>query len=63
MVTVAVPAVAVLLAVSFSTLLPVVGFGFHDAVTPLGSPDTARLTLLLKPYWGDMVTVDVTEPL
>jgi hypothetical protein len=35
-VTVAVPMAAVLLKVSVSTLLPVVGFGLKDAVTPLG---------------------------
>jgi hypothetical protein len=47
-----VPGVAVLLAVRVSTLAPVVGLGFHDAVTPLGSPDAARVTLPLNPYCG-----------
>jgi hypothetical protein len=45
MVTVDEPAVAVLLAVSVSTLLPVVGLVANDAVTPLGSPEAARVTL------------------
>jgi hypothetical protein len=39
-----------LLAVSVSTLLPVVGFALQDAVTPLGRPEvTARLTLPVNP--------------
>ena len=45
-------AMAVLAAVSVSKLEPVaVGFGAKDAVTPLGRPDTARLTLPVNPYW------------
>ena len=44
-VTVEVPTVAVLLAVSVSTLLPVAGFVPKAAVTPLGNPDAARVTL------------------
>ena len=51
--------VAELLAVKVSTLLPVVGFGAKDAVTPLGRPDSVRVTLPLNPYWGDTLTVDV----
>lgn len=43
------PTVAVLLAVSVRVLPLVVGFGENDAVTPLGSPDTERLTLPLNP--------------
>ena len=46
------PRLAVLLAISVSVLLPVVGFGLKDAVTPLGRPDTARFTLPVNPYWG-----------
>lgn len=52
-VTVLCPTVAELLAANVSMLLPVVGFGTKDAVTPLGRPDTERLTLPLNPYWGD----------
>ena len=44
------PTVAVLLAVSVRALLPLVGFGLRDAVTPLGRPDTERLTLPVNPY-------------
>jgi hypothetical protein len=50
MVTVAVPVVAVELAVRVSTLLLVVGFVANDAVTPLGRPDAARVTLPLNPF-------------
>jgi hypothetical protein len=49
-VTVAVPAVAVLLAFKVRELLPVVLDGLNAAVTPLGSPDTVRATLPLKPF-------------
>jgi hypothetical protein len=48
MVTVAVPTVAVLLAVSVSTLDPVVGLVPKAAVTPLGNPEAARVTLPVK---------------
>ena len=59
MVTVAVPVVAVLLAVKVSVLVPVVLAGLNDAVTPLGNPEADRLTLLLKPFDGFTVMVDV----
>ena len=49
-VTVAVPAVAVLLAVNVSTLLPVVGLVAKVAVTPLGKPEAARATLPVNPF-------------
>jgi hypothetical protein len=49
MVTVAAPVVAVLLAVSVSTLVPVVGFVPNAAVTPLGKPDAASVTLPVNP--------------
>jgi hypothetical protein len=61
MVTVAVPVVAVLLAVSVRTLEPVVGFVPNAAVTPLGKPDAARVTLPLNPLTS--VTEIVLEPL
>lgn len=60
-VNVAAPPVAVLLAVSVRTLVPEVGFVPQDAVTPLGSPDTARVTLPVNPYSGVTVTVEVPE--
>jgi len=56
MVSVFVPGAAELLAVNVSKLLPVVGFGFQRAVTPLGSPETARVTLPVNPYAGFTVT-------
>jgi hypothetical protein len=49
-VSVLLPTVAELLAISVNVLAPVDGFGEKDAVTPLGSPVTARFTLPLKPY-------------
>jgi hypothetical protein len=60
-VTVADPVVAVLLAVSVSTLVPVVGFVPNAAVTPLGRPDAARVTLPENPPTS--VTVMVLVPL
>lgn len=56
-----VPAVAVLPAVSVSTLLPVVGFVPKPAVTPLGNPDTASVTLPLNGLTS--VTAIVSVPL
>ena len=61
MVTVTVPVVAVLLAVSVNVLVLVVLLGLNDAVTPLGRPEAAKLTLPLKPFCG--VTVIVLDPL
>jgi hypothetical protein len=60
-VTVADPVVAVLLAVSVSTLVPVVGFVPNAAVTPVGRPDAARVTLPVNPPTS--VTVIVLVPL
>ncbi|SRR6266568_3707144 len=60
MMTFAVPPAAELLAVKVSTLVPLVGFVPHDAVTPVGRPDvTTRLTLPVNPYNGVTVMVDV----
>ena len=56
-VTVVVPVVAVALAVNVSVLDDVAGFGLKDAVTPLGRPEAARLTLPLNPFAGVMLTV------
>jgi hypothetical protein len=59
MVTVTVPVVAVLLAARVNVLVVVAGFGLYDALTPLGRPDTDKLTLPLKPFCGVTVTVPV----
>jgi len=61
MVSVTVPVVAELPAVSVKVLVPAVLLGLNDAVTPLGRPDADKLTLLLKPFSG--VTVMVLAPL
>jgi hypothetical protein len=61
MVTVASPIVAVLLAVSVSTLVPVVGLVPNAAVTPLGNPDAVSVTLPVNPF--RFVTVMVSVPL
>lgn len=60
-VTVADPVVAVPLAVRVNTLVPVVGFVPNAAVTPLGNPDAARVTLPVNPPTS--VTVIVLVPL
>jgi hypothetical protein len=61
MVTVAVPVVAELLAVRVSVLVEVVGFVPNVAVTPLGKPDAARVTLPENPPAS--VTLIVLVPL
>ena len=48
-VTVEVPGVAVLAAVNVSVVLPVVGFGAKEAVTPPGRPDAVNVTGALNP--------------
>ena len=60
-VTVEDPVVAVLLAVRVSTLLPAVGFVPNEAVTPLGRPDAASVTLPVNPPTS--VTLIVLVPL
>lgn len=55
--TVAVPVVAALVAVRVIVLEDVAGFGLKDAVTPVGSPEADRLTLLVKPLSGDTITL------
>ena len=60
-VTVDDPVAAVLLAVSVSTLLLVVGFVANEAVTPLGKPDAASVTLPVNPPTS--VTLIVSDPL
>src|ERR1700692_620990 len=54
-----VPAAAVLLAGKVSTLLPVVGLVPNAAVTPLGRPEAARVTLPVKPPRPATETVSV----
>ena len=56
-VTVTVPLAAVVLAVNVAVLLEVAELGLKEAVTPLGSPDADKLTLLVKPFEGVMVIV------
>jgi len=41
-----------LLAVKVRVLLPVVGLGVKDAVTPLGRPEAKSVTLPVNPYCG-----------
>jgi len=60
-VTVEDPVVAALLAVRVRTLLPVVGFVPNEAVTPLGKPDAASVTLPVNPPTS--VTLIVLVPL
>lgn len=60
-VTVAVPVVAVELAVRVRTLLDVVGFVPKLAVTPAGNPDAESVTDPVKPFTG--FTVMVLVPL
>ena len=52
-----VPVAAVPPAVIVSLLLPVVGFGLKDAVTPLGNAEVFRLTLPLNAFTGFTVIV------
>ena len=58
-VTVAGPVVAVLLAVSVSTLALVDGAGLNDAVTPLGKPVAVKPTLPVNPPVSVTVMVSV----
>ena len=57
MVTVTVPRVAELLAVRVSVLVVVVLVGLNAAVTPLGRPDAAKLTLPVNPLTAFTVIV------
>ena len=60
-INVAVPVVAVGLAVSVSTLEPVMGFGLNEAVTPLGSPGIVSGTLPGDPSAKVIVTLALPE--
>src|ERR1700743_8822 len=61
MVSVLVPPGAEALALTVSVVVPDVGLGEKDAVTPLGRPETARLTLPVNPYSGATVMVLVVD--
>ena len=52
MVTAKVPILAALLTVKVNVLVLLVLVGLKDAVTPLGSPETDKLTVPLKPFCG-----------
>ena len=56
MVSVFVPCAAELAAVNVRMLVPVVGFGFQSAVTPLGNPDTEKVTFPVNPNSGVIPT-------
>jgi hypothetical protein len=58
-VTVEVPAVAVPVAVKVTTLLPVVGLVANAAVTPVGNPVAANVTLPVKLFRSVTVMVSV----
>ena len=60
-VIVAAPGIALLLAASVSVVLPVAGFGEIVAVTPLGTFDAEKVTLLLNPYWELIDTLTVPD--
>ena len=59
MVTVEVPAVAVLASVKVTVLVVVVGLVENAAVTPVGNPLAARVTLPVKPFKSDTVMISV----
>jgi hypothetical protein len=56
-VTIAVPVAVALVVVRVMVLEAVAGFGLNDAVTPAGNPEADKLTLLVKPLCGVMVTL------
>ena len=55
-----VPSVGVAVLLKNSVLVPVVGFGLNEVLTPLGTPVADSLTLPVKPPEG--VTVMVVVP-
>lgn len=62
-VTVKLPTLAVVLAVSVNVLEPAVLVGLKDAVTPLGKPVAVRATLALNPFCGfTVMVVEVLPP-
>ena len=60
-VTVNVPVVAELPALNVNVLVVVEGFGLNEAVTPVGKVDVENVTLLLKPFVGLTLIVDLRE--
>jgi hypothetical protein len=56
-ITIAEPGAAVLLALNVSPLVPDVGFVANVAVTPLGRPDAARVTMPVNAPFGVTVIV------
>ncbi len=58
-VTVFVPTTAADVALNVTMLVVAVVAGVNEAVTPLGSPDTASVTLPVKPVFGTTVIVAV----
>lgn len=58
-VTVRVPIVALLLAVSVNVLVVVAALGLKEAETPFRNPETENVTLSLKPFKGVIVTAVV----
>lgn len=57
------PTLAVPLAVRVKTLEAVTGFWLKDPVTPLGRPDTDRVTFPLKPFsWATPIVVVALDP-
>ena len=61
MVTIAVPAVAVVDAENVTVLEPVVDAGLKEAETPAGNPLALNATLPLKPPEGMTLTLSVPE--
>lgn len=57
MFTAPVPMGAVVLAVSVNVVVPVVGSGLNEAVTPLGNIVAEKVTLPVKPFSGVMEMV------
>lgn len=51
------PEATVLLAVRVTTLVVVAGFTLKAAVTPVGNPEAARVTLPENPFTGEIVSV------
>jgi hypothetical protein len=61
-VMVAVPVAVEPLAVNVRRVEVVAGFVLNDDVTPFGRPETEKLTLPLKPFWGVMLIVVLPLP-
>lgn len=55
------PILAELLAASITVVLPVVGLGEKDAVTPAGKPDAVKVMPSVKPYCAFTHMYEVPE--